>query len=45
MDNHPHLRMCGVRYASAAAVKPRGTILTIGITTELRETCKAIDAI
>jgi hypothetical protein len=27
-----HLRIWGVRYASAAAVNPRGTIFTIGMT-------------
>jgi len=29
--------MCGVKYASEAAVKPRGTILSIGIIREERE--------
>ena len=31
--------MCGVRYASAAVVKPRGTTRTIGMTSDDRDTC------
>ena len=31
--------MTGVRYASMQVVSPRGTILTMGMTREERETC------
>ena len=36
--------MCGVRYASAVAVKPRGTIFTICMTSEDRLTCTGRDS-